>query len=194
MTKISWHNAVAIESRSYVCGYCGHSLASQFGYIGGSHPYPSSYIYICHYCFKPTFFDAVSKQTPGPIFGQPIKHIADKNVESLYNEARTCYTINAFTSSVMCCRKLLMNISVSEGAEAGKSFVEYVNYLNENNYIPPKGKDWVDQIRKLGNDANHSIEFNTEEQSRLILIFTEMLLKFIYELPGLLGGASDRGV
>jgi hypothetical protein len=131
---------------------------------------------------------------PGPIFGQPIKHITDKNVENLYNEARSCYTINAFTSCVMCCRKLLMNISVSEGAEAGKSFVEYVNYLNDNNYIPPKGKGWPDEIRKLGNGANHSIEFNTEAQSKLILIFTEMLLKFIYELPGLLGGSSDKGI
>jgi hypothetical protein len=87
-----------------------------------------------------------------------------------------------------------MNISVSEGAEAGKSFVEYVNYLNDNNYIPPKGKGWPDEIRKLGNGANHSIEFNTEAQSKLILIFTEMLLKFIYELPGLLGGSSDKGI
>jgi hypothetical protein len=84
-----------------------------------------------------------------------------------------------------------MNIAVSEGALQGKSFVEYVNFLNDNSYIPPKGKPWVDAIRKLGNEANHSIEFKTPEEAKLILTFTEMLLKFIYEMPGLLGATTS---
>ena len=83
-----------------------------------------------------------------------------------------------------------MNIAVSEGAKEGKSFVDYVNYLNDNNYIPPKGKAWVETIRKLGNEANHSIDFKTTDEAKLILTFTEMLLKFIYEMPGLMGGIT----
>ena len=79
-----------------------------------------------------------------------------------------------------------MNISVSVGAEEGKGFVEYVNYLNEKNYIPPNGKEWVDSIRTLGNEANHKIEFKSKEDANRIITFTEMLLKFIYELPGIM--------
>jgi hypothetical protein len=190
MTRIDWVHSQTISSKSYVCGYCQSSLASQMGYFGRT-PAPhnkQTYIYICHQCSKPTFFSWDGAQIPGPNFGQSIKHIPDVNVEKLYDEARACYTINAFTSSVMCCRKLLMNLAVSEGAKEGKSFVDYVNFLNDNNFIPPKGKAWVDAIRKLGNEANHSIEFKSPEEARLILTFTEMLLKFIYEMPGLLGG------
>src|SRR5688572_28599878 len=82
------------------------------------------------------------------------------------------------------------SLSASQGAKEGKTFVDYVNYLNDKNYIPPKSRDWVDAIRKLGNEANHSIEFKSPEDARLILTFTEMLLKFIYEMPGLLGGGE----
>lgn len=188
METINWTNPVNLSSRTYICGYCGHSIASQFGYLGRMiHTDRSVHIYICHQCLKPTFFNYDGQQTPGAKFGQAIKHIPDDNISKLYNESRACYTINAFTSAVMCCRKLLMNIAVSEGADEGKSFVEYVSFLNEKNYIPPKGKSWADAIRKLGNEANHSIEFKSQEDARLIITFTEMLLKFIYEMPGLLG-------
>lgn len=189
--KLLWNhpNGQHLPSKVFVCGHCGNSIASQIGFRAqnSNNGNEFAYVYICHYCNKPSFFDLDGSQVPGANFGQVVKHIPDANVEKLYNEARTCYTINAFTSSVMCCRKLLMNIAVSEGAEEGKSFVEYVNYLNDNNFIPPKGKAWVDAIRKMGNDANHSIEFKTPEDAKLILTFTEMLLKFIYEMPGLLG-------
>lgn len=79
-----------------------------------------------------------------------------------------------------------MNISVAEGAKEGKGFVDYVNFLNDNNYIPPNGKKWVDSIRQLGNEANHKIDFKSKEDAERILIFTEMLLRFIYELPGIM--------
>ena len=86
-----------------------------------------------------------------------------------------------------------MNLAVSEGAKEGRTFVEYVNYLRDNNFVPPKGKGWVDSIRKLGNEANHSIVFKTPEEAKLSLTFTEMLLRFIYEMPGLLEESSGTG-
>jgi hypothetical protein len=46
--------------------------------------------------------------------------------------------VNAFTGSVICCRKLLMHIAVSEGAEVNKSFAYYVRYLADKGHIPPK--------------------------------------------------------
>lgn len=186
MANILWQHTHTIGSKTFVCGHCGSSIASQVGYYGNSGQSRVATIYICHQCNKPTFFFE-DKQVPGAHFGNSVKHIPDANVEKLYEEARTCFSVNAFTSSVMCCRKLLMSIAVSEGAEEGKSFIEYVNYLNDNNFIPPKGKSWVDAIRKLGNEANHSIEFKNPDEARLIITFTEMLLKFIYEMPGLLG-------
>ena len=193
MRKINWANIQHLPSKSYTCGYCGSFLASERGY-GGTYSSTSSlhaYVYICHKCYKATFFDSEGEQTPGYSIGSSVKFISLKEVEDLYEEARRCFSINAFTSSVMCCRKLLMNISASEGAKEGLSYAEYVSYLDTNNYIPPKGKEWVDKIRKLGNEANHSIEFKTKEDASLILNFTEMLLRFIYEMPGLMQNGGN---
>lgn len=189
MRKIKWSNKSNIPSKKYKCGYCGNPLATNFGFVGLESSHTSSqkcYIYICHFCDNPTFFDYDRKQIPGAHIGNPIKHIANPDVENLFKEANTCFSIGAYTSSVICCRKLLMNISVEQGAKEGKGFVEYVNFLNDNNYMPPNGKEWVDSIRKLGNEANHKIDFKTQEEAKLIITFTEMLLRFIYEMPGLM--------
>lgn len=78
-----------------------------------------------------------------------------------------------------------MNIAVAEGAEANKSFVHYVEYLSEKNFIPPNGKGWVDYIRKRGNEANHEIALMSETDASALVGFVEMLLRFIYEMPSL---------
>jgi len=187
---MNWKNSENIGSKTYKCGYCGSSLASQLGYSAAEYVNGRTVIreniYICHSCEKPTYFDYNGRQTPGPLIGNKVKHIPNSDVEDLFNEAKSCFSIGAYTSSVMCCRKLLMNISVSEGAKEGTNFSDYVNYLNDNNYIPPNGKKWVDSIRKLGNQANHKIEFKSLKDAERILNFTEMLLRFIYELPGIM--------
>ena len=91
--------------------------------------------------------------------------------------------VSAFTSAVLACRKLLMNIAVAEGADEGKRFIEYVEYLADNGYVPPGGKGWVDHIRTQGNEATHEIAMKTEDEAKDLISFVEMLLKFIYEFP-----------
>jgi hypothetical protein len=82
----------------------------------------AAYIYICHFCHKPTFFERDGKQTPGPAFGGHVEHVPSKEVEALYDESRNCMKVNAYTAAVMCCRKLLINVAVSEGAKEGLKF------------------------------------------------------------------------
>ena len=108
----------------------------------------------------------------------------DSSVGDLYNEARNCTGAGAYTSAVLSCRKLLMHIAVSKGAETGKKFIEYVQYLSDQNYIPPDAKSWVDHIRAKGNEANHEIVIMREEDAKDLLSFIEMLLKIIFEFPG----------
>ncbi len=104
-------------------------------------------------------------------------------LQSLYDEMRLCIGATAFTSAVLTARKMLMHIAVEEGAKEGKSFLEYIQYLNENNYIPPRGHGWVDYIRLRGNEANHEIAIMVEQDAVGLLKFLEMLLRFIYEFP-----------
>ena len=83
-----------------------------------------------------------------------------------------------------------MNVAVAEGADKDLRFVEYVNWLAENHYIPPKGQGWVNQIKEVGNEANHEIPDVSREQAERILRFTEGLLMNVYELRHE-GGAAE---
>jgi Domain of unknown function (DUF4145) len=76
-----------------------------------------------------------------------------------------------------------MNIAVHLGAPEGNSFMSYVQYLADKGYVPPDGKGWVDHIRKKGNEANHEIKLMNKTDAEDLIVFSEMLLKFIYEFP-----------
>jgi hypothetical protein len=78
-----------------------------------------------------------------------------------------------------------MNFAVSQGADPGKNFVTYVNYISDNHYVPPQGKKWIDPIRDKGNDATHEIPEINEVDAKRILTFTMMLLKNNYELAAI---------
>lgn len=140
-------------------------------------------IYVCHRCFGPTFFDNNGDQTPSVTYGNNVSGITDDTVQKLYDEARRCTGCNAYTATVLCCRKLLMHIAVAKGADEGKNFIEYVQYFADKNYIPPDARDWVDHIRTKGNEANHKIVIMAEQDAKDLLAFSEMLLKIIYEFP-----------
>ena len=180
-----WETIHSIESWSYTCGYCGKPLASEKGWIarlkiGGS---PIAWIYVCHQCWQPTFFDPNGKQTPGVVFGNSVRDIPEETVGQLYEEARKTTGSGAYTAAVLCCRKLLMHVAVSKGAPPGDTFINYVQYLADKNFIPPDAKDWVDHIRKKGNEANHEITIMSKDDAEELLSFCEMLLKVIFEFP-----------
>jgi hypothetical protein len=76
-----------------------------------------------------------------------------------------------------------MSIAVAEGAEPGKTFISYVEFLAKKGYVPPNGQGWVDHIRTKGNEANHEIVLMSSDDAADLISFSEMLLKFIYEFP-----------
>ncbi len=196
--SISWQHTVNsrtsnqgqyMGSKSYTCGYCGEPVASDTGYY--AHEYDlvgnltgqNPVIYLCHQCNGPTYFSMDGKQTPGSAFGGTVEGIPSEDVEALYEEARNCMKVGAHTAAILCCRKLLMNIAVAKGAETNKPFAYYVDYLANQGYLPPDGKEWVDLIRKKGNEATHEIAIMEQEDAEELITFSEMLLRFIYEYP-----------
>ncbi|WP_342505640.1 DUF4145 domain-containing protein [Sporosarcina sp. FSL K6-2383] len=182
-----WHNTAYGElGLSYNCGYCGKNAGPSRYYIldGTGISGVTMGIYICPSCNRPTYLNNyTNEQVPGPMIGNEVAHLPE-GIEELYAEARNCIKVNAYTSSVLSCRKLLMNISVTKGAEPGQTFAFYVTFLEKNNFIPPDSREWVDHIRKKGNEATHEIPSIEEEDAIELLGFTEMLLLFVYEMPG----------
>jgi len=116
------------------------------------------------------------------MLGNPVSSLP-VNVASIYEEARGSTKLQANTGAVLLCRKLLMHIAVERGGPAGQSFLQYVEYLADNGYVPPNGRLWVDHIRQKGNEANHEIVLMSRDDALDLLTFIEMLLKFIYEFP-----------
>ena len=162
-SQCSWLHHKAIETISYRCGYCHDKVASDRGYaihdyklrrqVGG--------IYICPSCQGATFSAPEGQRFPSSAFGNSVNNVPE-DLSSLYEEARRCTSQSCYTSAVLACRKILMNIAVDRGAEKNLPFIEYVNYLSDKGFIPPNGKHWVDHIRKKGNEANHEIELMKE--------------------------------
>lgn len=184
--KLLWRDEKTLPSRSFVCGHCGNTIASEKGYSAHYSGYANSthgLILICHKCFCPTFFDDDERQVPDVTFGNPVQDITDKSVVGIYEEARKATGAGCYSLAVLACRKLLMHIAVAKGAQTGDNFVSYVEYLSDKNYIPPDARDWVDHIRTKGNEANHEIALMKKEDAEELLSFVEMLLKVIFEFP-----------
>lgn len=173
-----WAGIHQLNVRRFKCGFCGMVVGSDRGYFNNN---LLQMIYICPHCKRPTYFEQ-NGQFPAPLLGSSVSNVPQE-VESLYTEARVCTGAGAHTAAVLACRKLLMNIAVNQGAQEGKRFIEYVEYLADKGYVPPNGKIWVDHIRKKGNEATHEIALMNEKDAADLITFVEMLLRFIYEFP-----------
>jgi hypothetical protein len=177
---IVWNQTFDLPPKSYVCGFCSNRVSSSKGFAGGG---VACTIYICPHCSSPTYWLG-DKRIPDVAPGGIVTNVP-QSVDALYREARDAYSASAHTASVLACRKVLMNIGVDQGAKAGLSFLEYVDYLAAKGHLPANGRGWVDHIRQQGNEATHEIRLMTSAESGLLIIFVEMLLKVIYEFPSL---------
>jgi len=184
MIKIKWsdwHQYLNLEPKEYICGYCGHRVASTFGYIYNSN-FIDAHIYICTNCGIPTFFYK-TEQYPGSIVGKNIESLP-RDVEQIYQEIRDSIKNNSYTSALLLGRKLIMHLAVNIAkAKEGEAFVTYVEYLKNSGYIPPNGDKILNYIKDLGNEKNHEIKIGKKEEAQKILQFIEGLLIFIYEFP-----------
>lgn len=179
-----WANSENLRSIEYTCGHCVRGVASIVGYSSRNSNTSQNGpdLRICPNCGQPTYFPMGRAPIPSVPPGNSVQHVPPDVLE-LYNEARRAAAAGAATAAVITCRKLLMNIAVVEGAKEGESFVSYIEYLAGKGYVPPNGRGWVDHIRKKGNEANHEIKLMSLEDASQLILFSEMLLKFIYEFP-----------
>lgn len=181
--SLGWMNTSNLSAKEWTCGYCGNNVGGDTGFFRNKH---LDTIYICPHCRKPTAFikddEGTIGQFPGAITGNDVTKLP-KDVDALYSEIRRCIQYTAYTSAVLSMRKLLMHVAVEQGAEENSQFVQYIEYLDDNGWIPPSGRDWIDSIRKAGNEATHQITLVDEDEAKQLLRFVEMLLKIVYEFP-----------
>ena len=183
---LGWYGTNENDGISWTCGYCGNDVGGNVGYRRDPYHENGDRIYICPLCECPTAFISNSHsrfaQIPNAAYGNAVESLPD-SVAALYDEARQCIQHSAYTAAVLALRKLLMHVAVDCGADEDLQFIKYVDYLDSVHYIPPNARNWVDALRKYGNDATHQIVLMNESEAKLLLDFAEMLLKIVYEFP-----------
>src|SRR5260370_1752115 len=206
MSIHNWVELKSMQSHSWTCGHCGLGVGGNQGYYrnDGIKPNPQQNalpgsqlpwhlisasvprILICPQCASPTYFEG-GKRVPGVSFGAEVGHLTGE-VGGLYNEARNCMVVSAFTAAALATRKLLMNVAVTQGAPKNDTFQNYVQFLADKGYVPPNAKGWVDHIRNKGNEATHEIPAISESDAKDILTFMEMILRLIFDFPNRVPG------
>jgi len=176
-----WNSLQKVAPESYRCGYCGNDVASETGLVAAA---SAAFIRICPQCNVPTFFSYMGLQIPGPKPAGTLSKLPEL-IDALYEEARSSRSANAFTGTVMLCRKLLMHIATEKGAEKNKGFAFYVDWLIAERYAPRGAEEWVTYIKDRSNEANHEIVLMSKDDADGLLSLTEQLLRNVYELPGL---------
>ena len=185
----TWSNLGGIPTQDWRCAFCDRDVSSDKGWIGTTQLYMNhrpyddhAYIAICPRCSLPTLISSSGTQVPAVKGGEPVKHLPE-DVAALYDEARSCLSVNAPTAAVLLGRKLLMHVAVTQDADEGQTFQKYVDHLAEKGVVTEGMKDWVGEIRELGNDANHELTVSNLEAAEELLTFVAMLLKVVYEYP-----------
>lgn len=119
---------------------------------------------------------------------------------AVWEEARGSLGVRAYTGTVMLCRKLLFHTAVNKGLAEKKAnghapgYMEAVRHLEKVGVITAVMRTWVDQIKDIGNDANHELNPITEKQALDVATFTEQLLRLAYEMEALMARtAGDEG-
>jgi hypothetical protein len=65
----------------------------------------------------------------------------------------------------------------------GKDFYHRLEWLHDSQKITPDIKDWADHVRVEGNAALHDPEEFAEADAKALRFFTEMFLRYVFELP-----------
>ena len=165
---------------TYTCANCntavsGAVVAFYFNKVG--------YVrwLLCSNCAEGSVQTSDGLIYPSASFG-PIIEGLPKDIEIAYKEARACISANALTACELMCRKILMHVAVEKGAKEGDTFVAYLTFLENQGYITPPMKKWVDLIRQHGNEATHRLATPLLVRTESTLIFTAELLRLVYEM------------
>lgn len=105
------------------------------------------------------------------------------DLAQLYDEAAKAFAAGAYTASTMVARKVLMAVACREGAADGEPFVEYVDYIVTSVLTFPKARAAIDQLRKIGNEANHSLAFVGRDEAKRAMDVVTYMLNTIYDIP-----------
>ncbi len=166
--------------QTYICGHCNTKVSGGVVAYWRNSSTDRIFWVLCPNCECGSVIHN-DNVLPSICFGPKIEGLPSE-VDSAYEEARRCLSLNAFTACELICRKILMHIAVDKGASEGDSFASYIGFIEGQGYITPPMKGWVDMIRRNGNNSTHKLIPPEKERAEGTLMFTAELLRLVYEM------------
>lgn len=139
----------------------------------------------CGKGFVMNTYDVVPNKMP---FGEPAG--TPEPELQIWQEVRRCFSVNAYTAAAMLCRKILLHMVFThqrskdpDAKPKDLSFAAAVRYLSENGVITADQRTLADNIKNIGNKANHELPQITEQEAGDMALFTYFLFLSAYEMP-----------
>ncbi len=169
------------------CGHCGDQAQCRV-VVQTESPDETTYLLVCP-CPRGLGSAVVFSRNHDGLFGQfppPVKFKADQKwpdePRRMYDEAAKAHAAGAYTAAAMACRKLISVVAVTHGAKDGDTFNTHIDHIIATFFNSDRYKPKINAMKKIGTDANHKIEFVTEEQSATALTTGREMLNTIFLL------------
>ena len=168
------------------CGNCGREVSGAIAAADWISPGSQRLVtwLQCPTCLFGTVIQPNGLQYPAAMPGSDVDGLPDE-IERAWYEARSAAGAHAPAAAILMCRKILAHVAVDKGADTGKSFASYIDYLIERQLVTPAMKSWVDQIRTQANESTHQLVAHSDDDAENVLAFTEQLLVLTYQMAHL---------
>ncbi len=106
------------------------------------------------------------------------------SVKARFLEGEDAFSRKRWNSAIAMYRSALdIATKGMQGVPTGTFFQRLV-WLSDNHAITPDIRSWADHVRVEGNAALHDPEEFVESDAKALRFFTEMFLRYVFELPG----------
>ena len=107
-----------------------------------------------------------------------------ENVKKRFLEAEDAFRRGNWNSAVAMYRSAL-DIATKGMSDVPKgTFYERLQWLHDNHKITPDIWSWATHVRVEGNAALHDPEEFSPDDAKALRFFSEMFLRYVFELPG----------
>lgn len=94
-------------------------------------------------------------------------------------ESYRCYHAQAYTASAIICRKALELICYEHKIKE-TNLSKSINRMHELEIIDQRLLNWSHELRLIGNEAAHGIDFINQDDSKDIIEFTNAIIEYIF--------------
>lgn len=179
---VKWSSHIPSKNQSFsysaaTCGACSRPVCFMAQNKNGTSHIPTAYEGLIEDNFIISTVWPVRSATLAPLHLPPLVKIRYLEAEDSFERAKWNSAVAMYRSTLDIATKGM------DGVPEGTFFKRLV-WLAENHVITPDIRSWADHVRVEGNAALHEPEQFGGQDAKALRFFTEMFLRYVFELPG----------